>query len=398
MWAEALTWVVGLASGLLAVPASVLLLQVVAATRAGRPTGALAAVPERQPTVAVLVPAHNEALGIEATLAALQAQLAPQDRLLVVADNCTDDTAERAEAVGAPVTRRTHASQRGKGYALAWGLTHLQQGPACDVIVIMDADCRPAPGALARLAVRCQSSQGPVQALYLMQAPDGAGLSQRMSAFAWRVKNQVRPRGAARLGWPCQLMGTGMAFPWGLLRPADLANGDLVEDMKLGLDLAWQGRPPAFEEAARVDSEFPSADRAARTQRTRWEHGHLAMIQQHLPHMVRGALARRDGRLLAMAMDLAVPPLALLLAVLILLLGLALGPGLWAGHWWPAVLAGGALAAVGLAIVLAWWGWARDLIALRELLLAPWYVLRKLPIYLWFVIRRQTTWVRTDRQ
>lgn len=396
MWADALAWVAGLLSGLLAVPAVVLLLQVVAARRADRP--AAAADTGTRPSLAVLVPAHNEAIGIEATLAALKAQLQPGDRLLVVADNCSDDTAERAEAAGAEVTRRSHAQLRGKGFALAWGLDHLMQGQACKVLVIMDADCQPATGALARLARRCVATQGPVQALYLMHAPEGAGLAQRMSAFAWRVKNRVRPRGAARLGWPCQLMGTGMAFPWGLLRAADLANGDLVEDMKLGLDLAWQGRPPCFEEAARVDSEFPSADRAARTQRTRWEHGHLSMILQQVPGMVWGALRRRDGRLLAMALDLAIPPLALLLALLLVMLGLGLAPGLWAGLWWPAALAGGAVAATGLAMVLAWQGWARDLIALSELLLAPWYVLRKLPIYLWFVIRRQTTWVRTDRQ
>jgi hypothetical protein len=78
----------------------------------------------------------------------------------------------------------------------------------------------------------------PVQALYLMLAPADAGLARRLAQFAWRVRNWARPAGWHRLGLPCQLMGTGMAFSWDMLRDAPLANASIVEDMKLGIDLA----------------------------------------------------------------------------------------------------------------------------------------------------------------
>ena len=77
----------------LLVPAGVLLIQVLAAVLPERSDNARAALPALRPQVAVLVPAHDEAVGIGATLRSLLAQLAPGDRLLVVADNCSDDTA-----------------------------------------------------------------------------------------------------------------------------------------------------------------------------------------------------------------------------------------------------------------------------------------------------------------
>src|SRR5262249_28274109 len=140
-------------------------------------------------------------------------QLAPGDRVLVVADNCADDTAAVAAAAGAEVVQRRDPMCRGKGYALDFGVRHLAQDPP-DVVIVVDADCAVAPGALARLASECSAGGRPVQALYLMHAPPGAGLRTRIAAFAWIVKNKVRPLGGQRAGWPCLLMGTGMAFGW----------------------------------------------------------------------------------------------------------------------------------------------------------------------------------------
>ena len=68
----------------------------------------------------------------------------------------------------------------------------------------------------------------------------------RVREFAWRVKNWVRPLGLSSLGLPCQLMGTGMAFPWEVIADARLATGSLAEDLKLGLELAANGHPPVF--------------------------------------------------------------------------------------------------------------------------------------------------------
>ena len=162
--------------------------------------------------IAVLIPAHNESSGIIATLHSIQVQLRPQDRLLVVADNCSDDTAEVAERNGAEVINRHDSKNRGKGYALDFGLRYLSQNPP-DVVVIVDADCVLGANTLNPLAAIALLRRRPVQTLYLMYAK-GLDLKSKIAEFAWCVKNLVRPLGYANLGLPCQLMGTGMAFPW----------------------------------------------------------------------------------------------------------------------------------------------------------------------------------------
>lgn len=107
-----LGWLLGLLAIIVLVPVSVLLLQVLLAClpARSRPKG----IGER-PRVAVLVPAHDEALVIRAMLASVTPQLLDGDRLLVVADNCSDDTARLARASGAEVVERHDTRLRGKG-------------------------------------------------------------------------------------------------------------------------------------------------------------------------------------------------------------------------------------------------------------------------------------------
>ncbi|MGE8382883.1 MAG: glycosyltransferase family 2 protein, partial [Pseudomonas putida] len=216
-----LSWLLGLLAVIALVPVSVFFLQMLLACLPprSRPLGVSV-----RPRVAVLVPAHDEAAIIRATLASVTPQLLPGDRLLVVADNCTDDTARLAREAGAEVVERFDTVLRGKGYALDFGVRHLALQPP-EVVIVVDADCQVAEGAIDCLARRYHQAQRPVQALYLMRAPAGSGLTVQVAEFAWRVKNLVRPRGWARLGLPCQLMGAGMAFGWHDLALINLANG-----------------------------------------------------------------------------------------------------------------------------------------------------------------------------
>ena len=383
-----------LASFCVLVPAAVLFAELVAGT-SKRP--ALDIVRrDADVRVVVLMPAHDEAEGIARSIDNVLAQLTPVDGLLVVADNCTDATASVARAGGARVIERDDPSRRGKGYALDFGVRSLEADPP-DVVVVLDADCILAPDALARLVARCRDHAGPVQALYLMRTQAGASLGQRIAEFAWVVKNQARPLGAAALGWPCQLMGTGMAFPWALLRDAPLASGHLVEDMQLGLDLAARGAAPLFCADALVESHFPTDRDSVASQRTRWEHGHLSVIAASGPRLLLRALASGDGRLLAMTLDLMVPPLASLVMLTVLLIvvdAVAWAMGLGAT---PFAFAAGALCLIGVAVLVAWSRHARHVVGLRELAGLPAYVAAKIPVYARLVTKRQIDWIRTKR-
>ena len=380
----------------LSVPTLVLLVQVLAARMCEAGVEGADDSPGDRPRLAVLMPAHDEATGITAAIKSVLPQLAGGDRLVVVADNCTDDTAAVARAAGARVIERHDPLRRGKGYALDFGVRYLQADPP-EVVVIVDADCHLHEGSLTRLSAGCAATGRPLQALDLMRAPAGAGLKTRIGELAWIVKNHVRPLGYHRMALPCQLMGTGMAFPWALICNAPLASREIVEDMQLGLHLAGNGAPPLFCPQALVTSMFPTEAASLLAQRTRWEHGHLGVIATQAPRMLWRAVTQRRLSLLAMALDLCVPPLA---SLALLLLGTALAAlALLAttGLAGPAVLAVSLLAAFAASVLLAWHSFGRQAVSMKELLSVPAYILAKLPIYARLIGKRQAEWVRTKR-
>jgi len=391
------TWLVSGGVILLAIPAFCVLLLVIASGKAGT-KHAHAAADVEGVRVAILVPAHNESIHILPTLQSLKGQLQHSDRLLVIADNCTDDTAIVARFAGADVLERQHATLCGKGYALAFGVDALRSVPP-DVVIVVDADCVASEDGIRRLAQRCIHTKCPVQMLDLMVAPAGAGLRTRMLEFAWRMKNKVRPLGTSRLGSACHLMGTGMALPWDLAATALLATGHIAEDMKLGVDMAIAGRPCQFLAEARVISEFPRDATVARAQKARWEHGHLQTLTQELPRLVTSFVCRPRAATLVLVMDLVIPPLALYFMCVVLSWPLVL-----LAYWMHPAFALAALvststaAALGLAVALAWLNHARDLLCLRELLSVPLYAVWKLPVYVAYILKCKSGWTRTARK
>jgi len=350
---------------------------------------------ERRPA-AVLMPAHNESTVIAMAIRSVLPQLAVNDRLVVIADNCSDNTAAIAVQEGAEVVVRTDVARRGKGYALDAGVRYLESKPP-EVILIVDADCHVSPGAVDHLLRLCCKTCRPVQAIYLMQAGSAARLNMRIAEFAWLVKNKVRPEGLNRLGLPCQLTGTGMAFPWGCLSKAMLATGHIVEDLKLGLELARAGSAPVLCPQALVTSHFPTSADGIKSQRTRWEHGHLSVILSDAPRLFLDGLRRRSADLLALGLDLCVPPTALLaLLVAAIWTSCAVLFHLTAAAW-PLALASLAALLMAASVLICWRAYGRPIITLGALLLGVVYALWKIPLYLRFLVARQVHWVRSKR-
>jgi len=346
--------------------------------------------------LAVLIPAHDEAAVIGAALQTLLPTLPPGTRVLVVADNCQDATAEIARRYGAEAIERQDATRRGKGYALDFGIRHLA-AEAPDAVVFLDADCRVPPDTVRLLGAAATTSQRPVQGLNLCDPDPRGGAFQWMSGLAFRFKNLVRTVGLMRLAGLCHLTGTGMALPWPLVERAKLADGNVVEDMQLGIGLTLAGHRPLFLPAARVDSPLPQERSAARTQRTRWEHGHLATILKQSPRLFRLGLQHGRLDLLWLACDLAIPPLSLLASTLLLATTAA---GVWAilsGRTTPLTILLIADALKAAAILAGWAAYCRRQIPLRRLLAAPFYMAAKLPIYLAFLTHREQRWIRTQR-
>ncbi len=345
----------------------------------------------------IVMPAHDEVGTIEHTLAVTLAQVSDQGSVLVVADNCTDETAAVSAAAGAKVITRTNPTLRGKGYALDFAIRSLASNPP-DVVVILDADCTPTPGTIACLVSACHRLGQPIQARYELTTPErGAGLMQRVGAFAWRVKNIVRPAGLANAGLPCLLMGTGMAFPYPALARTHLDTGHLVEDMVLGLELTDAGQAPVFLPQACVISALPPSVEGQASQRTRWETGHLQVIFELVPRFLMRSLRTGNPRLCALVLHVAVPPLAFLA---LLLIGIVLASVLVAaagGQGSALDMALAACAGAALALGIAWHRCGRDLLSATELLMLPIYVVSKLAMYARALTGQKLQWVRTKR-
>ncbi|HEY9811878.1 MAG TPA: glycosyltransferase family 2 protein [Halomicronema sp.] len=377
----------------LLIPAGVLCMECVAAAMAPAKSST---VESKRPSIGVLVPAHNEIEVIAATLKTIVPQLLPTDRLIVIADNCTDNTAEIARDCGAIAIERNDTSKRGKGYALDYGLKFLAVAPP-EVVIIIDADCVVQEKAIEKIAVLALKTGRPVQATYVMERPENSSAKNLISALAFTVKNLVRPAGLKEMGLPCLLTGTGMAFPWDVIVKAPLASGNIVEDMQLAVDLALAGYPATFCPEAKVTGVLPNQSAAATTQRTRWEHGHLQTLLTQVPRLLQGSFSQKRLDLGALALDLSVPPLSLLVMVWLAFMGLAIVIKMAGGSWVPTLLFATDGLLILLAILTAWAKFGREEFPLTTLLAVPVYILWKIPVYLAFLVRRQTQWIRTNR-
>jgi len=337
------------------------------------------------PSGVLLIPAHNEQAGLALILERLLQTDLGGVRPVVLADNCTDQTAQIARDAGVEVWERENDAERGKPYALAWALQRLAEDPP-EVVLFLDADTWFHRGGPAILA-RCAADRGvPTQAINRIY---GGGLR----GFAFRFRNEARLRGLKNLGAPTQLSGTGFALPWKLLADFPLPVGELAEDASWGWNFARAGLGPFLTTDVEVLSNPPGSKQGEATQVRRWEHGILAATLRFLPGLLRSAWLPPSLKRIFHLADVLVPPLALLVLICLSVLGLG------AVTMELSVMAPtlSALSILGSAVFLGWWKYGRADLPLRKLLMAPLYAFGKIGVYFSFLFKRQKGWQRTER-
>ena len=338
----------------------------------------------------IVVPAHDEGPVIAETLRRLTQAVGDGMRILVVADNCSDSTAEEARAMGVQVVERDDPKLRGKGHALAFAVDRLAAAPP-DILVVLDADCTIDGPSLLALVESAAASGSPSQAINLLRPDRDASPLVQLSTFAFMLKNLIRQRGLQRLAGRVHLTGTGMAMPFRLFRASAQVRSSIVEDLALGLELAEQGHAPQLIEDAFVWSGG-SSEQGTLIQRSRWEGGFLATASRYGPRTI------LKGSILA-GLDLLVPPLALFAALNLLVLAVAAVLTLASNAaWWLIVVHALLLALAGIAVFAAWLREGRRFVTLGVLARVPLYILWKLPMYLGLARRGAPgEWLRTGR-
>ncbi len=265
----------------------------------------------------ILIPAHDEELLIKDTIVSARQLEFPKDRfeIHVVADNCSDRTAEIARSLHVHVHERFDPTAPGKGPALAWLLDRLPHGADDDVIVFLDADSLVEPAFLTHLSNRFAAGDRAVQTYYAVRDETAGGeVSLRSAAFA--VRHLVRPAGRVQLGGSSSLYGNGMAFVESLAREF-VWSPHLTEDLDMGLRMLLAGETVTFEPDAVVRGEMPDTSDAAHSQHERWEVGRRHVARTFVPQLA-GAWRRGDhGRRWAYAdaaIDITMPPYGTLVA------------------------------------------------------------------------------------
>ncbi len=355
------------------------------------------ALPARAWQLAVIVPAHDEAATIAPGLLSLaDAREALQARqseveIVVAADNCTDDTADVARRHGATVIERIDPERRGKGYALEFVIERLaERERPPEAVVFVDADTVVANNFFKAVAARLEGGAQAVQVHY--EAAPGRSSLARLRRLAFLLLHWSRPLGASRLGLGVGLKGNGMALRWELAR-AGLGSDGIAEDAAMTLALARRGVAVAFEPRTAVRGYMAADYRGARVQDERWEGGRLSLTRGALACAL-GAVVRGRFAVAAAALELAAPPLSLLLAASSA--GLVAG-GLLGGAWLALALAAATALASYIAIgLVAARAPLADVWALRA---APRFVLHKLAVMGRLAIGRGAVgWQRTSRE
>jgi len=348
---------------------------------------------------AVVVPAHDEEQGIAGTVANLLALDYPRELfgVLVVADNCTDRTAQRAEAAGANVLVRRDALRRGKGYALAGAFQRILEQDRADAVVVIDADTLASPNLLRAFSARLDTGASAIQADYRVRNPESSWRT-RLMAIALGMFHALRSRARERLGVSAGLRGNGMCFRSSLLREVHYDAFSVVEDLEYGIRLGERGQRIHYAAEAHVYGEMPRSSQASRSQRLRWERGRRKMARLHAPRLLGMSFARRDPVLFDLALDLLVPPLSTLTAVSAAGLLASIALAVSSGTWGPSIILWAAAAVFIAGYVLRGWALsgtgARGLLALT---CAPAFVIWKMALLLKRSERRDE-WVRTARE
>ena len=255
--------------------------------------------------IQVLVPAHNEAAGIARTVKSLGALRYPVElrRLLVIADNCSDETAALARQAGAQVLERHDLEARGKGYALAFAYGHCVREDWCDAVAVVDADTVASENLLADFAAHFQRGAPALQADYgVLNANDS--WRTRLLSVAFTLFHAGRSSARERLGLSCGLRGNGMGFRVDTLKAVPHRAFSVVEDLEYGIDLGEAGMRVTYVGSAHVWGEMARSEKTSRSQRRRWEGGRRALVSQRLIRLLRESLRLRSLVLFDLALDL----------------------------------------------------------------------------------------------
>jgi cellulose synthase/poly-beta-1,6-N-acetylglucosamine synthase-like glycosyltransferase len=272
-------------------------------------------------TIGVLIPAHNEKLSIQRTIDSLRnaAKLGGDIDINVIADNCSDHTADIARKAGVNVLERTNKNLRGKGAALQWAMAKLVD-KNYDFTLIIDADSIVNDEFFNELRMTLnEPGCEVVQSRYEALANEHSSI-KRLAMLGFNV---LRARGRVALGGSAGIMGNGFIVSKTALKKVPFRANSIVEDLEYHMRLVESDVRVRFCDSARIYGEMPTDDAASDVQSSRWEGGRLGVLKAAwLPLLKKSCLGlfKKQWHALDALLDLMLLPMGYM--VMVLLVGL----------------------------------------------------------------------------
>jgi 1,2-diacylglycerol 3-beta-glucosyltransferase len=398
MWVNTLVVLSVVFLFLLLFPLGYLLLLAIGATRsASQPD-----LRDRLPTsrFVIVIPAHNEASVIGATVSRLLDLDYPSHLFSVhiVADHCSDTTAEAARRAGAIVHERNEGPRSGKGAALSWLFHRMLDTEPCDAVVIFDADTRVDPEFLRVMDWRLAQGDEVIQGQHIIRNPD-QGWFPALTWAMFLIDNRFQNLGRSNLGWSTKNMGDSICFRADILRKLGWGEG-LTEDYHLRHKLLLNGNRIVYEPAAKGYGEAALTWAQAQAQRARWLRGTRDASQQHARQLLLTGLKRRSLALLDGALQAGLPSYSTLSLLSLTALAIQIAINVFITPIFPQPLLGAWLILVAALLIYPLVGLALERAPVRAyiaILLGPYFIVWR--TWLAFVSRfgrKQVTWIRTE--
>jgi cellulose synthase/poly-beta-1,6-N-acetylglucosamine synthase-like glycosyltransferase len=398
MWVDLFTTISEVLLFLLLFPLAYLLLLALGAIRSASTPDIHSFSPSTR--FMIIVPAHNEANVIKSTVKRLRALDYPSHlfSIHIIADHCSDSTAEAARNAGAFVHERNEAPRSGKGAALSWLFQRILETEQCDAVVIFDADTQVDSKFLRVMDWRLAKGDQVIQGQHVIRNPN-QGWYPALTWAMFLIDNRFQNLGRSNFGWSAKNMGDSICFRVDILRKLGWGEG-LTEDYNLRVQLLLKDIRIVYEPAAIGYGEAPLTWSRARAQRARWLRGTHDTSQQYVKQLLVEGMKRRNSAMLDGALQASFPSYSTqsLLALIMLAIQVPIDYFIESIFLWPLI---GAWAATAVTLlVYPLFGLALERAPIRAyiaILLGPYFILWRT----WLALisrfgKKQVTWIRTE--
>lgn len=269
-------------------------------------------------TIGVFIPAHNEKLTILRTIESLlkAAEYGGDIEINVIADNCSDNTADIARQTSVNVLERTNKHLRGKGAALQWAMSTLAD-KEYDYSLIVDADSIVNDTFFNALRISLnEDCCEVVQSRYEALANEHSSI-KRLAMLGFNV---LRARGRMSLGGSAGIMGNGFIVSKAALNKVPFRANSIVEDLEYHMRLVESDVRVRFCDSARIYGEMPTDDAASDVQSSRWEGGRLGVLKAAWLPLLKKSCAgvfKKQWHALDALLDLMLLPIGYMVIVLL---------------------------------------------------------------------------------